>query len=350
MRTPRPTHLGLALVLAAALLFPLVVTNQYFVSVIVTAYIIAIAVYGLNVLVGYTGQLSLAHAGFFGIGAYTTGILMATHGVSFWLALPAALVVTCVLGFLVGMIALRTRGDYFAIFTLAVGVIITIVIDHWESVTGGTDGLIGIPPPTAFGPLNFESLTALYYLVLFFLLLTLYMVWALVNSLVGRTFVAIRNSDELARAIGIDVGRNQRLSFVISTGFAGLAGALYATFLGYIGPGMSSIIMTFNMLLFLMLGGVASLSGPLVGTLLVTLVMQALQAFEEYQLVIFGPLLVIVMIFFPYGLAGFWRILAHKWQHHRRSGKRGAELRVEAAPSSNPRERIHAAPGRESGD
>jgi branched-chain amino acid transport system permease protein len=303
-RAARLLPAGLLLV---AVLFPLAVDNPYLVSVVVTAYVTAIAVYGLDVLLGYTGQLSLAHAGFFGVGGYTVGILTADHGFSFWTALPLALVLTVALAHMIGLAALRTRHDYFAIFTLAVGVMIVIVIDRWEGVTGGTDGLIGIPPPRAIGPIRFDTLTAQYYLVLAFLVLTIYVVWALMHSLVGRTFLAVRNSEELARAVGIDAGRTHQLSFVISAGLAGLGGALYAVFLGYIGPAMGNVQMTFMMLVYLMIGGVASLAGPLVGTLLVIGLMQALQAFNEYQMMVLGPILVLVIIFFPRGLAGLGR-------------------------------------------
>ena len=158
------------------------------------------------------------------------------------------------LGYLIGLAALRTRHDYFAIFTLAVGVMIVIVIERWEGLTGGTDGLIGIPPPASLGPLSFDSLTAQYYLVLFFLILTIYVVWSLMNSLVGRGFLAVRNSEDLARAVGIHAGRTHQLSFVISAALAGLGGALYAVFLGFIGPAMGNVQMTFNMLVYLMIG------------------------------------------------------------------------------------------------
>ena len=299
MRLPPARGVALSLLLLTALLFP---------------YVTAIAVYGLDVMLGYTGELSLAQGGFFGIGGYSAGILMATYEVSFWIALPAAVVMTAALGYVIGLAALRTRGDYFAIFTLAVGVMIVIIIERWEGVTGGTDGLIGIPPPSSIGPLRFDSLTAQYYLVLFFLVLTIYVVWSLVNSLVGRTFVAVRNSEELARAVGIDAGKTHQLSFVISAALAGLGGALYAVFLGYIGPAMGGVQMTFMMLVYLMIGGVASLAGPLVGTLLVTGLMQFLQAFAEYQMMALGPILVVVIIFFPKGLAGLAKLLPERWR------------------------------------
>lgn len=303
---------GLGVPLLVAILFPLVVDNAYLVSVAVTAFVTAIAVYGLDIMLGYTGQLSLAHAGFFGIGGYAVGILTSDYGFSFWVALPVALALTSLLGHLIGLAALRTRHDYFAIFTLAVGVMIVIVVERWESLTGGTDGLIGIPPPTSIGPLSFTSLTSQYYLVLAFLVFTIYVVWALMHSLVGRTFLAVRNSEELARAVGIDTGRTHQLSFVISAALAALGGALYATFLGSIGPDVGDVPMTFNMLVYLMIGGVASLPGPLVGTILIMGLMQALTAFQEYQMMILGPILVAVIVFFPQGIAGQGRALVAK--------------------------------------
>jgi branched-chain amino acid transport system permease protein len=292
-----------ALVLAA-LAFPVAVDNPYLVSVAVTVYVTAIAVYGLDVLLGYVGMLSLAHAGFFGVGGYALAILTTEHGLSFWVALPTALAATSLLAHVVGLAALRTRHDYFAIFTLAVGVMIVIVIDRWEGLTGGTDGIIGIPPPSRLGPLAFDSLTAQYYLVLAALLFTIYVVWSLVHSLVGRTFLAVRSSEDLARAVGIDAGRTHQLAFVVAAALAGLGGALYAAFLGYIGPSIASAQMTFMMLVYLMIGGAGSLAGPLFGTALVMALMQALQAFDRYQMMVLGPILVVVVIFFPEGLAG----------------------------------------------
>jgi branched-chain amino acid transport system permease protein len=333
----------LAIPLIAALAFPVVSENAYFLSVIISAFILAIGVYGLNVLIG-TGQLTLAHAGFFGIGAYATGILTTRYEWSFWLAMPAALLLCGVAGFLVGMVALRTRANYFAIFTLAVGVMITLTIDHWESMTGGTDGMIGVPPVTPIGPLRFESLLSQYYLNLGFLLLTILLAWNLSRSLVGRTFLAIRNDEQLAQAIGINVGRSMRLSFTISTVIAGFAGALYAPFLGYLGPSLSSLVMTFNMLLYLMVGGAITLSGPLIGTVLLIVVTQGLQVFEGYQLVILGPILILAIIFFPEGIAG----LIRKFVERRRSRNAAP---TESSPLRNiERDDAYAAPSAESGD
>lgn len=322
--------LALAVVLVVALLVPWVVQNAYILGVIIQACIFAIAVYGLNVLLGYTGLLTLGHAGFFGIGAYTVGILTVDYGVSFWISFALAVVVASVLGFLIGLFALRTRDEYFAIFTLAVGFVIFLVIDRWESLTGGPRGLIGVPYPEGIGPVQFDRPEAIYYLVLAFLILTIYASVAIAHSLVGRTFMAIRNSEELAASTGINVGRNKQLSFTISTGIAGLAGGLYATYIGFLGPAIVNVGTTFEMLMFLLVGGIGSISGPLTGSILVTTMFESFQRFEGYRLVILGPVVIFILIFFPRGLAGLWHTVSDRFSAWRSApGVEAGEKRVE---------------------
>ena len=326
-----------ALLLVAALLIPVLLQNPYILGIIVLAYIWAIATYGLNVLLGYTGQLSLAHAGFFGIGAYTVGIMTVNYGFPFWPSLLAAVVAASVIGFLVGIFALRTRNEYFAIFTLGVGFVIYLVIERWEGLTGGALGLIGVPYPEAIGPIEFEGLGSLYYLILAFLLLTIYISASIDRSLVGRSFRAVRNSEELAKATGINVGRTKQLAFTTSTAIAGLAGGLYATYIGFLGPAIVNVPTTFEILLYLLVGGMGSLSGPLVGALLVSTIFQFLQQFEEYRLVIFGPVLVFLVIFFPGGLAGLWSSLGDRLRAWRGSREEPpAEEGSAAEPEKSP--------------
>jgi branched-chain amino acid transport system permease protein len=293
----------LALILAAILL-PSVVSNQYYLQVLTLGYIWVIATCGLNVILGFTGQLSLAHAGFFGIGAYTAGLLGTERGVSFWLGLPAAIALSSVVGYGVGSLCLRSKGHYFAIFTLAVGIIIHLVIQKWESLTHGHIGVIGIPGPPPIGPVSFQSGIARYYLVLAFLLLVMVACSRLLHSPVGRMLIAVRESEALAASVGIDVMRAKRLAFTLSAGLAGLAGALYAGYIGYLGPDAAGVEVTFNTLLYLTVGGIGSISGPLTGTFIVYGLSQLLQTLEDYQMVVFGPALVLLVIFLPDGLAG----------------------------------------------
>lgn len=287
-----------------AIVFPLISNNDYFIHVMTLSFIWMIGVYGLNLLAGYTGYLSLAHAGFFAIGAYSLGLLTVKAEMNFWPALFLSLVITGVIGFFAGLISLRTKEHFFAIYTLCVGYIIYLIIDKWDSLTEGVRGLIGIPAPANFGPLSFETLQSHYYLVLFFLLLVVLIMYRIVHSLSGRTYIAIRNSENLAQTIGISTMKNKLTVFVISTVIAGLSGALYASFVRFIGPDIGSIAIVFDFLTYLLVGGIGTLSGPIVGTLLIVVLSQRLQFLQDYRMLVFGPVLTLLIIFYPRGIVG----------------------------------------------
>jgi branched-chain amino acid transport system permease protein len=293
--------------LAVAIVLPLIVPNEYYLQILTQGYIFAISACGLNVILGFAGQLSLAHAGFFGIGAYTVALLATKAGVAFWAGLPAGIVLSAAFGYGIGSICLRSKGHYFAIFTLAVGLIIHLVIQKWESLTHGHVGVIGIPGPGALGPISFESSVARSYLALAFLVLTLAATARLLRSPIGRTLMAVRESEPLAAAVGVDVMAAKRLAFTVSAALAGLAGGLYAGFVGFLGPEASNVEVTFNTLLYVMVGGIGTLSGPVAGTFIVYGLSQVLQALQQYQMVIFGLALVLLILFMPSGLAGAFR-------------------------------------------
>ena len=297
--------------IALAILFPLITQNDYYIHVMTLAFIWIIAVYGLNLLAGYTGYLSLAHAGFFAIGAYALGLLTVKVKMSFWLAFILAPIITTIIGFFIGLLSLRTKEHFFAIYTLCVGYVIYLVIDKWDSLTEGVRGLMGIPAPANIGPISFTSPLSQYYLVLAILLLVIFVIYRIINSLVGRTFIAIRNSEPLALSLGISTMKNKLVAFVLSTFFAGLAGALYASFIRFLGPEVASTNITFDLLMYLIVGGIGTLSGPIVGTIIVVWLSQNLQFLQDYRMLLFGPLLVILIIFAPRGLMGIvgdWKI------------------------------------------
>jgi branched-chain amino acid transport system permease protein len=227
-------------------------------------------------------------------------------------AFLAALAVTVVLSLLIGLIALRTRHHFFAIYTMCVGFIIYLTIDKWDEVTGGVRGLIGIPVPSPIGPITFETIESHYYFILFFLLGTIFVVKRIKDSLFGRTLQAIRGSEDLSKTIGINIMKNQLLSFVLSAFFAGLAGVLYAGFIRFLGPDISAITVTFEMLMYLLVGGIGTMTGPILGTFLIVSVTQSLQFLEEYRMLIFGPIVVLIMLFYPKGLVGsYYSVKAH---------------------------------------
>ncbi|MFT3816103.1 MAG: branched-chain amino acid ABC transporter permease [Rubrivivax sp.] len=297
-------RLGWALLFAAGLLFPLLTGNEYHLTVMTTAYIYIIATMGLNLITGYTGQFNLAHAGFMAAGAYAVGILTVDHGWTFWPAFAAAGLFTVLLGLPLGWVSLRLKGHYFSIFTLCVGYIMYLVIEKWEGLTHGTVGIIGIPAPSPIGPVEFESPLSLYYLVFAFLCVGMWVMRRIVNSLLGRTFMAIRNGDELAEALGIHLARNKLLAFLISVLYAGWAGALYAGFVRFLGPDLAGAHHTFDMTMFMLIGGLGTLLGPLVGGIIVPWLTQYMQFLQEYRFVVFGPILILLVIFVPYGIVG----------------------------------------------
>lgn len=295
---------GILLLLALAIVFPLVSNNQYHIYLMSLAFIWTISAVGLNMLTGYIGELNLAHAGFMAIGAYTVGILTVDYGYNFWLAFALSGLVAAALGFVVGVVALRLREHYFAIFTMGVGIIIWQLLEKWESLTHGVHGIIGIPAPANIGPISFESGVAPYYLVLFLMVLVLWLVHRIVTSLLGRSFIAVRNSGELAETLGINLMRNKMLAFMLSTGLAGFAGGLYASSVRFLDPNLSSIENTFEIIIFVLVGGLGTLFGPLVGAMIVIWVSQYLQFLQDYRMIVFGPLLIALVIFFPLGIVG----------------------------------------------
>ena len=295
---------GWSLLFIAGLAFPFLAGNDYHLTVMSTAYIFAIATVGLNLITGYTGQFNLAHSGFMAVGAYTVGILTVDHQVPFWAAFALSGVVAAAIGFFVGLVSLRLKGHFFSIFTMCVGYIMFLLIEKWESLTHGTVGIMGIPVPSAIGPINFESPRALYYLVFFFLVVGMWVMHRIVNSLLGRTFMAIRNGDELAESLGINLMRNKVLAFMLSVAYAGFAGGLYAGFVRFLGPDLASVEQTFNMTVYMLIGGLGTLVGPLLGAIAMPWLTQYLQFLQELRYLVFGPILVLLVIFMPHGIVG----------------------------------------------
>jgi branched-chain amino acid transport system permease protein len=307
MKTLR-NHAWLVL-FALGVALPAVVRNDYSLTVMSTAYIFALATVGLNLITGYTGQFNLAHGGFVAIGAYTVGILTVDHQVPFWIAFVAAGFATTAIGFFVGIVSLRLKGHYFSIFTLCVGYIIFLVIEKWDDFTHGVVGIIGIPAPPPIGPVSFENPLPLYYLTLAFLAAGMWLMRRIVDSLLGRTFIAIRNSESLAQSLGINLMRNKLLAFLISTFYAGLAGGLYAGFVRFLGPDLAGIDHTFDMTMYMVVGGIGTLAGPLVGALALPWLTQTLQFMQSYRFLVFGPLLIALLIFLPHGIVGLYESL-----------------------------------------
>jgi len=256
---------------------------------------------------------------------------MTKAGLSFWLALPLSALLAALTGFLIGLPTLRSRGSYFAISTMCFGVIVSIVAGNWIELTGGYTGTVGIPLPSPvpiplIGEIHFQSQASQYYLVLAFLLLTLLVMHRLSSSLLGLSFMAIRNNEVLAEAVGVNTFALKVLSFVVANFFAGLAGGIFASLMGSISPSTAALELTFDWLVCLLLGGVATLSGPIIGAFVIPVIMEYLQFLAEYRLIIFGVLLIAVIIYFPRGLMGGFNVLRQRVEAYygRRRGRKSA--------------------------
>ena len=301
--------------LGLAIALPWGLPGRYYIFLATMVGIFLILVTSLNLVVGYTGQISLAHGAFYGIGAYACGILQVRGILSFWPAMVVAVIFTGVLGILIGLPMLRTRGPYFAIGTMCLSIITSLVLLNWQSLTGGTS-LGGIPgpgqPKIGGWQIDFYSPQIYYYLVLIFVVLTVFVVYRLVNSRVGRAFMAICQEEELAEAIGVNPMKFKVMSFSIGALLAGLAGSLYAGFMGAIDPEIASVGMSFNLLVMVLVGGSGTMWGSMLGTVLLWLLPEALQAAEEFRPLIFGFILLVIIIFMPRGIVGRIRAIHPK--------------------------------------
>ncbi len=287
--------------------------NEYYFTLLNFVGIHTLLVVGLNLLVGYAGQISLGHAAFFGLGAYTSGILTATCGVNPWLALLAGLAVSGGAAFLIGVPALKLRGYYLAMATLGFGIIVSIILSQAQPLTGGPSGLSGIPPLTLAGfPLN--TARRLYPLIWLTVGLILALSANLVDSRAGRALRALNDSEAAAASLGVNTARLKLKIFIWSALYASLAGSLYAHSLNFIAPASFGFMFSIKLVAMVVLGGMASIWGSLLGAGVLTVLPEALTVFHDFEVVIFGAILMVVMIFLPRGLV---RGLLDLWEFRR---------------------------------
>jgi ABC-type branched-subunit amino acid transport system ATPase component/ABC-type branched-subunit amino acid transport system permease subunit len=291
----------LALAFAGALAFT-AVANSYYVFVMATLALTAIVGIGLNVLLGLTGQVSFGHVGFYAIGAYAVAILTTAAKVDFWLALPAAALLSGVLGAVLAAPALRVRGPYLAMVTIAFGFIVEHGIVEWRGLTGGQNGIMGVPSPSAFGVAFGERGVALTAIAIAALLTLAYRV--LSRSSLGSAMRAVRDAEVAAESIGFDPVRIKVIAFVISAVCAGIAGALFAPLSGFVTPSTFAFLQSILFVLVVIVGGAGTVAGPLVGALVVALLPEVLAGLAEYRLLFFGVLLLAVLWGAPEGVVG----------------------------------------------
>ncbi len=302
------------LLLAAMALMPLV-ADVFYIGELTLVLIYAIAGVGLMLLVGYTGLLSLGHAAFLGIGAYTNAYFLG-QGWPFLVTLPLAGIVAAAAGVAIGVPTLRMTGLYLAIATLAFSIIVEKVFSHWESVTGGFDGL-PVDAPDLFGYELWEP-WQLYYIALAVLVVVLLGSINLLRSPIGRAMVAVRDSEVSAQSMGVNLARTKTIAFAISAGITGLAGALFGHFVQHLAPDSFNILLSIQLLLLVVVGGIGSLHGAIYGAIFIGLLPQAIAIARDYlppkigQIAglepgLFGVILVLFILFEPLGLYGRWR-------------------------------------------
>ncbi|MDA9453935.1 hypothetical protein XI00_06695 [Bradyrhizobium sp. CCBAU 21359] len=291
-------------VLAILVALPFAVQNDYFMRLINIGMIYAVLAISLNFVLGYAGQISLGHAGFFGIGAYTAAII--THGGSgalFWPAFLASGLTAGLGGVIIGVPALRLKGHYLAFGTLGFGEIVRIVLYNWREVTRGTDGISGIPSPDLFG-FELDTDQKYYFLVLFALSLAIATSYRMQRSKYGREFAAIRDAEMAAGTTGVNVTHMKILAFVISSIMAGLAGALYAHLVGFLSPDTFTFEVTAQVLSMVLIGGMGTVFGPVLGAAFITALPEMLRISKEYYQVIYGAGVALAVLFLPEGLLG----------------------------------------------
>jgi branched-chain amino acid transport system permease protein len=293
--------------------------NDYYLTLLNFIGIHTLLVVGLNLLMGYGGQISLGHAAFFGLGAYTSGILTATYGVNPWLAMIAGLLLCGVTAFLIGVPALKLRGYYLAMATLGFGIIVYIVFTEALSLTGGPSGLVGIMPLAA-GGWKIDTPKRLYLLIWPLLGVIMAASANLVDSRTGRALRALHESEAAAQSLGVDTGRLKLMIFIWSALYASLAGSLYAHTLGFVAPASFGFMFSVKLVVMVVLGGMASIWGSFLGAAVITVLPEILTAFHDYEVIIFGAILMAVMIFLPRGLV---RGLLDLWEFRRYKKKGG---------------------------
>ena len=312
-QSPKTTLLiagGLALVAAV----PFIVTNTYLFPLLVMAVLWGILATSLNLVLGYTGLLSLAHGAFFGIGAYTSAILVTKCDWNFWATIPPAMAVAALVGVLLGLLTLRLEGHYFAVSTMSFGIVVSLILEKWDDLTEGPRGISSIPAPTpiplfGLGELRFETSTAKYYLSAITLLLCLLFIWRLVQSPIGRALEAIRENELLASCLGVNLVFYKLLAFSLSAAMAGLAGVLYSVYITYLSPIDAGLWNGFYAVMYIVIGGMGTFWGPLIGTVFLVTLPEFLRMFQEFRLLILGILLILTITFLPDGIVGGAKLL-----------------------------------------
>lgn len=303
-RFPRIDPLSVGF-LAFVVLAPLVVgaDDHYALTLLVTACIYVTFTLGQTLLLGFAGQVSLGHAAFYGVGAYTAGLLAVRYGTPFPVALLASMLLPALFAWLIGGRLLRFQPFYLAMATLVTGLIASEVFNAWSTVTGGPSGLSGIPAPSLFG-ISFDTPYSFYWLTAAIMLIALRSASSLVRTHVGRALKAVRSDEVVAASCGIDVAKYKLRILAISAGLAGAAGALYAYFTSFISPESFGLDLSILVVAMAVIGGLGSTRGAVIGAAFLVLFPELTRQYGEWRDMIYGVVLLVTLVFLPGGLWG----------------------------------------------
>lgn len=289
---------------AICLALPHCLPNQYAVQILNMIGIYVLLGTGVNILTGYTGQLSLGQASFYGIGAYTAALLSTRFNLPFLIILPIAMCVVAVFGLILAIPALKVRGSYLALMTIGFGEIVRMILVNWVDLTKGPAGIVGIASPNLFG-FEFDTLTKYYYLILFFAAIGIAYQAILMRSRTGRAFMAIREDDKAAGLTGINITTYKIRAFVIGAVYSAVAGVLYAMMVCYVSPDSFTTNDSNIILWTAIMGGMGTAVGPVAGAVIMTLLPELLRFTGSMRMVIYGVILLIVIIRYPGGVTPY---------------------------------------------
>ncbi|MEI7884538.1 MAG: branched-chain amino acid ABC transporter permease [Clostridia bacterium] len=296
--------------IALLAILPLAISSQYIMHLLILIAINVIYASSLNLISGYVGELSLGHAAFAGLAAYTTA-LISLNGGSAWLGLIAGILVTLAVSYFFGKIVLRLRGAYFVITSSAFQMALFYLASNWLSVTRGPMGLLNIPK-VAIGGFVFESKTSFYFLSVIIAIIVVVACRRLVKSPIGETWVAVRENENLAAAVGINRAKYTRIAFVFAGVFAGIGGWLIAHYIGVVSPDNMSYNLIVSMMLMVVIGGRGTIAGPVIGAVLITLLPEYLRWMGNWRMSVYGLILFLMVIFLPGGIMQLWSTIKNK--------------------------------------
>ncbi|MDO6460156.1 high-affinity branched-chain amino acid ABC transporter permease LivM [Granulosicoccaceae sp. 1_MG-2023] len=288
---------------AFAIVFPFLFSS-YQTNIMTTALMYVVLGLGLNIVVGLAGLLDLGYVAFYAVGAYSYALLNTHFGLGFWTVLPIGAALAALFGILLGFPVLRLRGDYLAIVTLAFGEIIRLVLENWNDFSQGPSGISNIERPALFGielTLN-QSITYLYFLMLLMVIITIFVVNRLQDSRIGRAWLALREDDIACQAMGIDKTKTKLTAFALGATWAGMVGVIFAAKTTFINPASFTFLESAIILAIVVLGGMGSILGVIIGAFILILLPEYLRALADYRMLAFGAILVTMMIFRPQGI------------------------------------------------